>query len=108
MRDFGVNGNGRDRGRHLVCAAMTTEFLDFTKGRGNDLSTPNPKYRFPGLKPGDRWCLCALRWKEALDARYAPPVVLEASHIKALGLVASEDLRRHAIKVKKGKAKGTH
>ena len=73
-----------DSGRHVVCAVMTDEFLQFTKQRGNDLSTPIPAYNFPGLKNGDRWCLCALRWKESFDAGVAPQVVLESTHEAAL------------------------
>ena len=76
---------------------MTAEFLDFSRSRGNDLSTPQPAYGFPGLKPGDRWCLCALRWKEALEAGVAPPVHLEATHQKALDYVRLEDLKAHAL-----------
>jgi len=83
-RDGVCNTGPTDSGRHVVCAIMTEEFLDFTKGRGNDLSTPRPEYQFPGLKPGDGWCLCALRWKEAWEAGVAPPVKLEATHEKAL------------------------
>jgi uncharacterized protein (DUF2237 family) len=85
-----------DSGSHVICAEMTAAFLDFTKAHGNDLSTPVPAYQFPGLKPGDRWCLCALRWQEALEAGVAPPVVLSATHEKALEVVALKDLKRHA------------
>ena len=85
-----------DVGTHVVCAVMTADFLAYTKSRGNDLSSPRPEYRFPGLRPGDRWCLCVSRWREALDAGVAPPVVLEATHEKALGVVSLDDLRRHA------------
>ena len=74
----------RDTRSHVVCAVMTEEFLTYTKAQGNDLSTPRPEYDFPGLKPGDGWCLCALRWKEAYDAGVAPPVKLEATHEAAL------------------------
>ena len=73
-----------DRGRHIVCAIVTEEFLEFSKSRGNDLSTPRPEYSFPGLKPGDRWCLCLERWREAHAAGVAPEVVLEATHEIAL------------------------
>lgn len=86
-----------DEGLHLVCARMTKEFLEFSRSRGNDLSTPIPEYGFPGLKPGDRWCLCAARWKEALEADMAPPVVLEATHISALEFMELEELQAHAI-----------
>jgi len=86
-----------DTGVHTVCAEMTAEFLEFTKSRGNDLSTPVVEYQFPGLKPGDRWCLCAARWKEAYDAGVAPPVVLAASHISSLEFATLEELREHAV-----------
>lgn len=86
-----------DVGAHIVCAQMTAEFLAFSRRVGNDLSTPAPWFDFPGLKPGDRWCLCAARWKEALDAGVAPPVVLEATHIAALEWVSLDDLKRHAV-----------
>ena len=86
-----------DYGLHIVCAEMTSEFLKFSKEMGNDLSTPVPEYDFPGLKPGDRWCLCAARWKEALDANMAPRVCLESTHISTLEFVELEDLKAHAI-----------
>ncbi len=86
-----------DLGLHVVCAEVTAEFLAFSVSRGNDLVAPNPWSGFPGLKPGDRWCLCAERWKEALDAGVAPPVVLEATHISALEFVDLDDLKRHAV-----------
>ncbi len=86
-----------DVGLHLVCTEVTDEFLAFSKARGNDLSTPNPMYRFPGLKSGDRWCLCVERWKEALDAGMAPLVVLEATHMSALEFVDLEDLEAYAV-----------
>jgi uncharacterized protein (DUF2237 family) len=92
-RDGYCRTETRDVGRHTVCAIVTDEFLDFTRGRGNDLSTPAPQFRFPGLKAGDRWCLCVSRWKEAYDAGYAPPVVLEATHELALQTVTIEELR---------------
>jgi uncharacterized protein (DUF2237 family) len=76
---------------------MTREFLDFERSRGNDLVTPIPEAQFPGLKPGDRWCVCAGRWREAFDAGVAPPVVLEATHEEALAIVRLADLRRHAL-----------
>jgi hypothetical protein len=84
-----------DVGLHTVCAVMTEEFLNFSKSRGNDLSTPMPRYDFPGLKAGDRWCLCVTRWVEALEADMAPRVVLEATHISALEFVDLEDLKAH-------------
>jgi len=82
---------------HVVCAVMTERFLAFSKEAGNDLSTPRPEYHFPGLKAGDRWCLCAARWAEALAAGFAPPVVLEATHRTALEWVDLSDLSRHAV-----------
>lgn len=85
-----------DVGSHVVCARMTEAFLSFTRSRGNDLSTPRPEWRFPGLRPGDRWCVCALRWAEALEAGVAPPVVLEATSEAALRFIDLDDLRRHA------------
>jgi uncharacterized protein (DUF2237 family) len=91
-----------DGGRHVVCAQVTAEFLAFSRARGNDLSTPRPKYGFPGLRPGDRWCLCAARWQEALEAGVAPPVVLAATHEAALEVVRREDLLRHAVDVAGG------
>lgn len=86
-RDGFCHTGESDTGTHVVCAEMTAEFLEYTASRGNDLSTPRPQWMFPGLKPGDRWCLCALRWKEALDAGMAPAVVLEATHIGVLEYV---------------------
>jgi uncharacterized protein (DUF2237 family) len=85
-----------DGGVHTVCAQVTAEFLAFSVERGNDLSTPRPEYGFAGLQPGDRWCLCADRWVEALDAGVAPPVVLEATHARTLDWVDLADLHRHA------------
>ncbi|MBK9137610.1 MAG: DUF2237 domain-containing protein [Verrucomicrobia bacterium] len=87
-----------DHGLHVVCAQMTREFLEFTRSRGNDLSTPAPQYDFPGLNPGDRWCLCVTRWAEALAAGCAPPVILEATHASALEYVDLEDLKAHALR----------
>ena len=86
-----------DLGLHTVCAVMTAEFLAFSKAAGNDLSTPMPQYGFPGLKPGDRWCLCAPRWKEALDAGMAPQVVLESTHEETLAIVPLGVLKDYAI-----------
>lgn len=85
-----------DMGVHVVCAEMTEEFLTYTKAQGNDLSTPRLQYNFPGLKPGDRWCLCASRWQEALDAGMAPKVSLEATHASALEHVSLNDLKQNA------------
>jgi hypothetical protein len=86
-----------DLGSHTVCAVMTAEFLAFSKKCGNDLSTPRPEFGFPGLKPGDRWCLCAPRWQEALDAGAAPRVVLRATEQGALKFCSLDDIKRHAI-----------
>ena len=86
-----------DVGLHTVCAVMTAEFLAFSKMVGNDLSTPVPEYGFPGLKPGDRWCLCAPRWKEALDAGAAPQVVLASTHEETLAIVPLGVLKDHAV-----------
>ncbi|NJK60573.1 MAG: DUF2237 domain-containing protein [Oscillatoriales cyanobacterium SM2_1_8] len=86
-----------DFGVHVVCAQVTAEFLEFTKAQGNDLSTPMPAYDFPGLKPGDRWCLCAARWYEAYQAGAAPPVVLAATHARALEHIPLDTLRQHAL-----------
>ena len=96
-RDGCCRTGPQDLGLHVICAEVTEEFLQFSKARGNDLSRPNPEYDFPGLKPGDRWCLCALRWKEALDAGVAPPVILTATHESALKVVSLKDLKKHAI-----------
>ena len=85
-----------DLGLHTVCVVMTAEFLAFSKASGNDLSTPIPQYGFPGLKPGDRWCLCAPRWKEALDAGMAPQVVLESTHEETLAIVPLGVLKDYA------------
>ncbi|MEY2984428.1 MAG: hypothetical protein RLZZ568_1045 [Cyanobacteriota bacterium] len=81
-----------DYGRHVVCAQVTAEFLAFSKARGNDLSTPLPAYQFPGLKPGDKWCLCAARWKEAKDAGMAPLVDLRATHQSTLDVISLDEL----------------
>ena len=86
-----------DVGSHTVCAVMTAEFLAYSRQTGNDLSTPVPAFGFPGLKPGDRWCLCAPRWQQALEAGKAPRVVLRATHEGALDHCSLEDLKRHAI-----------
>jgi uncharacterized protein (DUF2237 family) len=85
-----------DQGVHVVCARVTAEFLEFSRAAGNDLSTPRPEYRFPGLQPGDQWCLCAARWAEAHRAGVAPPVVLEATHASALEFADLSDLRANA------------
>jgi uncharacterized protein (DUF2237 family) len=97
FRDGFCHTDRDDHGRHVVCAEMTAEFLAFSQAVGNDLSTPNPHYDFPGLKPGDRWCLCALRWQQALEAGKAPKVHLASTHRKALEYLRLEDLMRHAL-----------
>ena len=86
-----------DHGSHTVCALITAEFLEFSRSRGNDLSTPRPEFGFPGLRPGDRWCLCAARWQEAFIAGCAPRVNLRATHQRALDIVALVDLKAHSI-----------
>lgn len=83
-----------DYGLHLVCVVATEEFLEFSKRAGNDLSTPVPEYDFPGLQPGDRWCLCVSRWVEAYKAGQAPQVILESTHISAIEFADLEDLKR--------------
>jgi hypothetical protein len=88
-----------DTGKHVVCAKVTKDFLEFTRSRGNDLMSPAPHHGFPGLKPGDRWCLCVSRWKEALDSGVAPPVVLSATHEATLKYVCLEDLKKHAVTI---------
>jgi len=98
-RSGSCEGHEADRGCHAVCAQMTEEFLQFSRQAGNDLSTPRPEYHFPGLKEGDRWCLCASRWEEARLAGKAPLVVLESTHELALGQTKLKDLRKHALDV---------
>lgn len=95
-RDGKCNTGGGDFGAHVVCAQVTEEFLAFTKAQGNDLSTPVPMFDFPGLKPGDRWCLCASRWREALDAGVAPPIVLASTHASALEYMTLDEMKQHA------------
>lgn len=97
FRDGCCNTGPSDRGRHTVCVRLTAEFLTFSRARGNDLSTPRPEYGFPGLRPGDRWCLCATRWTEALEAGKAPQVVLASTHVSMLRLVPLEVLKAHAL-----------
>ncbi|WP_425065838.1 DUF2237 family protein [Reyranella sp.] len=97
-RDGCCNTGAEDIGLHTVCVVLTADFLLFSRSRGNDLSTPMPQYGFPGLKPGDRWCLCASRWKEAFDADVAPQVVLEATHAVTLHVVSLADLKQHAFR----------
>ncbi|MFM8270695.1 MAG: DUF2237 family protein [Pseudomonadota bacterium] len=97
FRDGFCRTNEHDEGRHVVCSFVTKEFLEFSLGRGNDLSTPRPEFNFPGLKPGDRWCLCALRWLEAYKAGVAPTVKLESTHEKTLEFIPLEALVAHSV-----------
>jgi uncharacterized protein len=96
-RDGCCNTGAEDIGSHTVCVVMTAEFLDFSRSRGNDLSTPVPEFGFPGLQPDDRWCLCAPRWQEAFEANRAPRVVLRATHEDALTYCSLADLKRFAM-----------
>jgi uncharacterized protein len=98
-RDGCCNTGADDAGVHVVCAEMTAEFLVFSAERGNDLSTPHPEHGFPGLQPGDRWCLCASRWQEAFEAGAAPPVHLAATHASAAEWCDLDALRAHAVDV---------
>ncbi len=107
FRDGCCQTDETDHGSHLVCARVTQAFLVFSLQRGNDLMTPRPEFRFAGLKAGDRWCLCANRWKEALAAGVAPPVVLECTHAKALEFVELAQLREHAFVSAATDAKGS-
>lgn len=88
---------GDDEGMHTVCAVMTADFLDFSKDAGNDLSTPRPEFQFPGLQPGDRWCLCLPRWIEAWEAGAAPQLVLRATHMSAIEFLSMETLVKYAV-----------
>ena len=97
FRDGCCNTSDEDRGVHTVCAIVHGSFLAFSKSTGNDLSSPRPEFGFEGLKPGDRWCLCASRWREAYEAGVAPPVVLEATHERTLEVVPLEALLKHAV-----------
>lgn len=97
FRDGYCHTGPNDVGSHTVCAVMTPEFLEFSLRRGNDLVTPQPAAAFPGLQPGDRWCLCAARWKEAFDAGVAPKVLMTATHEKALEFVTLDELKQHAV-----------
>ena len=94
-RDGCCRTGAGDQGVHVVCVRVNSAFLTFSKSRGNDLSTPRPEFQFPGLKPGDQWCLCAARWQEAFEAGAAPPVVLDATHESALEFIDLADLRSH-------------
>lgn len=97
FRDGRCNTGPDDVGCHSVCVRMTAEFLRFSRQRGNDLTTPRPEYGFPGLRPGDRWCLCAARWQEAWAAGVAPKVVLASTHLATLDMIPLEVLRAHAL-----------
>ena len=97
FRDGCCRSGADDQGLHLVCAEMTEEFLEFSKVSGNDLITPVPAFGFPGLKPGDRWCLCIQRWKQAFEAGIAPRIILESTHISTLEFVDLEDLQAHSV-----------
>jgi uncharacterized protein (DUF2237 family) len=101
FRDGCCNTGPQDRGRHTVCIRVTAEFLAFSHARGNDLSTPRPEYGFPGLREGERWCLCAERWKEAWQAGHAPQVILASTHKSALKIIALEVLMEHALQAGK-------
>ena len=96
-RDGCCNTGPEDVGMHVVCVQMTEPFLDFSREHGNDLSTPVPEHDFPGLAPGDRWCVCVARWREAFDAGVAPPVVLTATHEETLAVVTLDALKLHAV-----------
>ena len=97
FRDGCCHTDMHDLGSHVICAKVTDEFLEFSRSRGNDLSTPRPEYGFAGLSTGDRWCLCAARWEEARRAGFAPPVLLEATHEAALQICSLDDLISHAV-----------
>ena len=101
FRDGFCRTNEKDQGKHVVASVMTDEFLIFSKSKGNDLSTPNPVYGFPGLKKGNKWCLCAIRWQEAYKEGYAPKVILEATHEKALDYIELESLIEMSRETKK-------
>ena len=87
----------QDHGKHIICVSVTSAFLDFSLSAGNDLSTPRPEYNFPGLKDGDRWCVCVLRWKEAYDAGVIAPIILESSHLECLNYVSLTVLKKASI-----------
>jgi len=97
FRDGCCNTNDQDVGSHTVCIEVNSQFLEYSRFRGNDLSTPMPDFGFPGLRPGDRWCLCAARWLEAHEGGMAPPVFLTGTHMKALEIVPIEILRKYAV-----------
>jgi uncharacterized protein (DUF2237 family) len=96
-RDGCCNTGAEDRGLHVVCAQVTAEFLEFARAQGNDLITPMPEHGFPGLKPGNRWCVCAATWRQAFEAGVAPPVVLAATHEETLAVVPLSALKEHAL-----------
>ncbi|MFT6107082.1 MAG: hypothetical protein ACJA0S_001255 [Rickettsiales bacterium] len=96
-RDGFCNTDQNDHGRHIICAIMSDEFLQFSKKMGNDLTRAVPKYGFPGLKAGDKWCLCILRWREALENGIAPKIILESCHKNCLEYVSIEELEKHSI-----------
>lgn len=95
LRDGRCRHFRRDPGRHEICAVMTEEFLSYSSARGNDLATPRPKLSFPGLEPGDRWCVCLPRWIEAFEDDVAPPVILEATHERVLDEIDPDTLRKY-------------
>ena len=97
FRDGCCNTEPADLGSHTICCRVTAEFLEFSLSQGNDLTTPRAEFGFPGLRPGDQWCLCAARWQQALDAGVAPKVVLQATHAACLRIVKLADLKRHAV-----------
>ena len=101
FRDGFCNTGPFDTGKHIVCADVTKEFLEFSKSKGNDLMTPRPEFSFPGLKPGDRWCLCVSRWMEAEEKGCAPPIHLSATHINTLDYVPMEKLKKYALDIVK-------
>ena len=97
FRDGCCNTEPADVGSHTVCVRVTSAFLEYSLSVGNDLTTPHAEFGFPGLRPGDQWCLCAARWQQALDAGVAPKVVLQATHAACLRIVKLADLKRHAV-----------
>ena len=97
FRDGCCNTEPADLGSHTICCRVTVEFLEYSLSQGNDLTTPNAEFGFPGLRSGDQWCLCAARWQQALDAGVAPKVVLQATHAACLRIVKLADLKRHAV-----------
>ena len=99
FRDGSCNTAPEDLGLHTVCVRVTAEFLEFSRSRGNDLTTPIPEFGFAGLKPGDQWCLCAARWQEAFEAGFAPKVILTATHAGTLKVVKLADLKRFALDI---------